>query len=109
MLQCGDPTGTGNGGPGYNWGPIENAPADDMYPAGTLAMARVGDQAESQGSQFFLVYADSKIPSDTAGGYTVFGKITAGLDIIQKIADGGVADDGTAPKRAVSIVGVTVS
>jgi peptidyl-prolyl cis-trans isomerase B (cyclophilin B) len=109
VLQCGDPTGTGNGGPGYSWGPIENAPADDKYPAGTLAMARVGNDAASQGSQFFLVYEDSTIPSDTAGGYTVFGKITAGLDIIQKIADGGLAEDQTAPKVAVSIKEVTVS
>lgn len=109
VLQCGDPTGTGSGGPGYSWGPIENAPADDLYPAGTLAMARVGDQAESQGSQFFLVYADSTIPSDSAGGYTVFGTITEGLDIIRKIADGGLAEDQTAPKIAVSIKEVTVT
>jgi len=40
VLQCGDPTGTGTGDPGYKWGPIENAPADDVYPAGTIAMAR---------------------------------------------------------------------
>ncbi len=39
VLQCGDPTGTGLGGPGYTFGPIENAPADDVYPAGTVAMA----------------------------------------------------------------------
>lgn len=109
VLQCGDPTGTGQGGPGYSWGPIENAPVDDLYPAGTLAMARVGEQAESQGSQFFLVYDDSTIPSDSAGGYTVFGRITEGLDIVQKIADGGVAADGTAPVRSVSIEEVTVA
>ncbi len=72
-------------------------------------MARVGDQADSQGSQFFLVYEDSTIPSDSAGGYTVFGTITEGLDIVQQIADGGLAEDGTAPTRAVSIEEVTVS
>ncbi len=108
VLQCGDPTATGQGGPGYGWGPIENAPADDLYPAGTLAMARVGNDAESQGSQFFLVYQDSTIPSDEAGGYSAFGTITGGLDIVQKIADGGLAEDGTAPARAISIEGVTV-
>ncbi|GAB4068764.1 peptidylprolyl isomerase [Angustibacter speluncae] len=107
VLQCGDPTGTGQGGPGYSWGPIENAPADDLYPAGTLAMARVGGDAESQGSQFFLVYEDSTIPSDEAGGYSVFGRITGGLDIVQKIAAGGVGADGTAPAFAISIEGVT--
>jgi len=108
VLQCGDPTATGQGGPGYSWGPIENAPADDLYPAGTLAMARVGEDAESQGSQFFLVYQDSTIPSDGAGGYSVFGTITGGLDIVQTIAEGGPAEDGTAPARAISIEGVTV-
>src|SRR5690606_22140275 len=70
VLQCGDPTGTGTGGPGYAYGPIENAPADDVYPAGTVAMARMENDGSSMGSQFFLVYEDSTIPSDAAGGYT---------------------------------------
>ncbi|HEX5534232.1 MAG TPA: peptidylprolyl isomerase [Actinomycetales bacterium] len=108
VLQCGDPTGTGTGGPGYQWGPVENAPADDKYPAGTLAMARQGNKADSQGSQFFIVYKDSTIPSDSAGGYSVFGKVTKGLEIVQQIADGGLAADGVAPARAISIEGVTV-
>ncbi len=108
VLQCGDPTGTGQGGPGYGWGPIENAPQDDLYPTGTLAMARVGGDASSQGSQFFLVYDDSTIPSDAAGGYSVFGTITGGLDIVQKIADGGLGADGTAPARPISIEEVTL-
>jgi peptidyl-prolyl cis-trans isomerase B (cyclophilin B) len=108
VLQCGDPTGTGTGGPGYQWGPLENAPADDSYPAGTLAMARQGNKADSQGSQFFIVYKDSTIPSDTAGGYSVFGKVTKGLEIVQQIAEGGLAADGVAPARAISIEGVTV-
>ncbi|HEX5512160.1 MAG TPA: peptidylprolyl isomerase [Actinomycetales bacterium] len=108
VLQCGDPTGTGTGGPGYSWGPVENAPADDNYPAGTLAMARQGNKADSQGSQFFIVYKDSTIPSDTAGGYSVFGKVTKGLEIVQQIAEGGLAADGVAPARAISIEGVTV-
>jgi peptidyl-prolyl cis-trans isomerase B (cyclophilin B) len=112
VLQCGDPTGTGQGGPGYTYGPAENAPADDLYPAGTVAMARVGDDAQSMGSQFFLVYEDSTIPSDTAGGYTVLGTITEGLDVLAQIADGGAApaDAGgnTAPVRAVSIESVEI-
>ena len=94
VLQCGDPTGTGSGGPEYRFGPIENAPADDMYPAGTLAMARVGGDASSMGSQFFLVYADSTIPSDAAGGYTVFGRVVEGMDVLQAVADAGVVPDG---------------
>jgi peptidyl-prolyl cis-trans isomerase B (cyclophilin B) len=108
VLQCGDPTGTGTGGPGYEWGPVENAPAQDLYPAGTLAMARQGGKADSQGSQFFLVYEDSTIPSDAAGGYSVFGRVTEGLEIVQQIADGGLAADGVAPARAISIEEVTV-
>ncbi len=82
VLQCGDPTASGTGGPGYSWGPIENAPADGQYPAGTLAMARQAENGSSMGSQFFFVYADSQIPSDSAGGYTVFGKVTSGLDVL---------------------------
>ena len=108
VLQCGDPTGTGTGDPGYGFGPIENAPADDVYPAGTVAMARQGGDGESMGSQFFLVYEDSTIPSDAAGGYTVFGTITSGLDVVQAVADAGTADgagDGS-PATPVTIEGV---
>lgn len=102
VLQCGDPTATGTGGPGYAWGPIENAPADDVYPAGTVAMARVGGDGESMGSQFFLVYADSTIPSDAAGGYTVFGRVTGGMDVLGQVAAGGI-DPDSAPRPAVEV------
>ncbi|MFE5338796.1 peptidylprolyl isomerase [Isoptericola sp. NPDC056578] len=108
VLQCGDPTGTGTGDPGYSYGPIENAPEDDVYPAGTIAMARRGDDGESIGSQFFVVYQDSTIPSDTAGGYTVLGTVTSGLDAVQAVADAGVeggAGDGS-PTSPVIIEGV---
>jgi peptidyl-prolyl cis-trans isomerase B (cyclophilin B) len=71
VLQCGDPNGDGSGGPGYSFGPIENAPEGDVYPAGTIAMARQGGNGSSMGSQFFIVYEDTTIPSDAAGGYTV--------------------------------------
>ena len=109
VLQCGDPTGTGRGGPGYSYGPVENAPADDVYPAGTLAMARRGGDAASMGSQFFLVYEESTIPSDEAGGYTVFGRITSGLDVVQRVAAAGASGgaDG-APSTPISIEQVTV-
>jgi len=93
VLQCGDPGGTGTGGPDYRFGPIENAPEDDVYERGVLAMARVGNDAQSMGSQFFIVYEDSPIPSDQAGGYTVFGEITAGLDQLQAdVVDLGTVD-----------------
>ncbi len=112
VLQCGDPTGTGTGGPGYSFGPIENAPTDDVYPAGTIAMARQGGNASSQGSQFFLVYQDSTIPSDAVGGYTVLGTITSGLDVVQRVADAGDDDSNGAgdgrPTTPISIEQVTV-
>lgn len=114
VLQCGDPTATGEsgsggtGGPGYAWGPIENAPADGVYKVGTIAMARQSNDGSSMGSQFFLVYQDTTIPSDTAGGYTIFGHITSGLGVVQAIADagvmGGAAND--APASRVTIEGV---
>ena len=110
VLQCGDPEATGMGGPGYSWGPIENAPADDVYPAGTIAMARQSGNGSSMGSQFFIVYDDSSIPSDTAGGYTVFGHVTSGLDVVKAIADAGTAEgssDGF-PVSDVIIKGVKI-
>jgi peptidyl-prolyl cis-trans isomerase B (cyclophilin B) len=95
VLQCGDPDGTGGGGPGYNFGPIENAPADDSYATGSLAMARVGGNGSSMGSQFFIVYQDSRIPSDDAGGYTIFGKITSGLEGLEPVITAGVQGGAT--------------
>lgn len=101
VLQCGDPNGDGTGGPGYNWGPIENAPKDNIYKTGVLAMARVGNNASSMGSQFFIVYKDSPIPADSVGGYTVFGKVTSGLSAVTKIAKAGVAGGGSDGKPAL--------
>lgn len=108
VLQCGDPTGTGTGGPDYRFGPIENAPADGVYPAGTLAMARVGNDAYSNGSQFFLVYEDSTIPADAAGGYTVFGRVVEGMDVLEAVAEAGVVDGTEQPVTPVTIEGVEV-
>lgn len=106
VLQCGDPLGLGLGGPGYFFGPIENAPSDDVYPAGTIAMARAGGDAESMGSQFFLVYEDSVIPADAAGGYTVFGQITNGLDaLVDAYVEPGTSDDSVdGPPVATPII-----
>ncbi len=102
VLQCGDPKGDGSGGPEYSYGPIENAPEDDVYPAGTLAMARQGGNAYSMGSQFFIVYDDTTIPSDDAGGYTVLGKVTSGLDQLKaKITAAGVEGGATDGKPVV--------
>jgi peptidyl-prolyl cis-trans isomerase B (cyclophilin B) len=101
VLQCGQSSTTPDGGPGYNFGPIENAPADNLYVKGTLAMARVGSSvlgaeaaATSMGSQFFIVYEDSTISSDEAGGYSVFGKVNSGLEDLQSVIDAGVEGGG---------------
>jgi len=110
VLQCGDPTGTGTGGPGYSYGPVENAPATNVYPAGTVAMARQGGNGSSMGSQFFLVYKDSTIPSDAAGGYTILGRITSGLDTVTKVASGGSTSGSDGPPvNAVSILSTTLT
>jgi peptidyl-prolyl cis-trans isomerase B (cyclophilin B) len=110
VLQCGDPEGNGTGGPNYFYGPVENAPADDLYPAGTLAMARAAD-GYSHGSQFFVVYDDTTIPAGEAGGYTVIGTVTSGLDELKSgIVDGGIVDDATdgAPAVPTTITGFTL-
>lgn len=104
LLQCGDPTATGTGGPGYSFGPVENAPSDDVYPAGTLAMARQGGDGESMGSQFFLVFEDVPLPSDEAGGYTVFGEITEGLEILRQIGAAGTADGSSDGRPAENVI-----
>lgn len=95
VLQCGDPAGDGTGGPGFSYGPIENAPVGDLYKAGTIAMARQSGNGSSQGSQFFIVYKDSVIPSDAAGGYTVIGTITSGLDQLDKLVISSGTADGS--------------
>jgi peptidyl-prolyl cis-trans isomerase B (cyclophilin B) len=103
VLQCGDPTGTGGGGPGYQM-PEENLEGA-TYPAGTVAMAKA-QAPGTTGSQFFLVYADTTLPPQ----YTPLGKITKGLDVLQKIAAAGTADGGDdgAPKTEVLIETLTV-
>jgi peptidyl-prolyl cis-trans isomerase B (cyclophilin B) len=109
VLQCGDPTGTGQGGPGYTFG-IENAPKDGKYPTGVLAMARTQDP-NSNGGQFFIAYKETQLPTD-GGGYTIFGKVTKGLDIVDKIAANKALPpnptDGT-PVSPISILSVSVT
>jgi peptidyl-prolyl cis-trans isomerase B (cyclophilin B) len=107
VLQCGDPTGTGKGTPGYRYG-VENAPANFIYPAGTLAMARTPDP-KSNGGQFFIVYKQSELQDPN--GYSIFGKITSGMGIVDKIAAAGVAGGATdgAPVQPISILKVDVT
>jgi peptidyl-prolyl cis-trans isomerase B (cyclophilin B) len=107
ILQCGDPTGTGSGGPGYAFA-SENL-TGATYPAGTLAMANAG-VPDSNGSQFFLVYKNSVLlPS-----YTPFGTIVSGLNILQTVGSRGFGPPlnsagGGAPKDKVDIESVTIS
>jgi peptidyl-prolyl cis-trans isomerase B (cyclophilin B) len=90
LIQCGSANGDGTGDVGFSFGPLENVPANGVYPAGTIAMAR-GDDPYSQNSQFFITYADTTLDGST-GGYTVFGTVTSGLDqFVSSIADAGVA------------------
>jgi peptidyl-prolyl cis-trans isomerase B (cyclophilin B) len=111
VLQCGDPSGDGSGGPGYSYGPVENSPQDDIYPAGTIAMARQGGDGSSMGSQFFLVYENSTIPRDAAGGYSVIGRIKSGLpELIAQVTSQGTANGSSdgAPKIPVTLTSITI-
>lgn len=87
MIQSGDPEGTGAGGPGYKF-PDEEFDGD--YAPGTLAMANSGEN--TNGSQFFITTTDQsgKLPKN----YTIFGKVISGMDVVQKIAETPVADNG---------------
>ena len=109
VLQCGDPTGTGQGNPGYGFG-VENPPANSIFPAGTLAMARTSDP-KSNGGQFFIVYKQTELKDPV--GYSIFGKITSGMDIVDKIAAAGAsqpdANQNTAPLQPISILAVNVT
>jgi len=101
VLQCGDPTGEGTGGPGYQF--AEENLEGATYPRGTVAMAK-SSAPGSTGSQFFLVYKDTDLPPE----YTPVGKITKGLDVLDKIAKAGSkpAGDG-APELKTTITTFT--
>lgn len=97
VLQCGDPTGTGMGGPAYRF-PDENL-VNVRYTRGTVAMANSGP--DTNGSQFFILYADTtSLPPD----YTPFGRVTSGMDIVDQVAKEG-AETGTdgRPKKDITI------
>ncbi|RKT53939.1 peptidylprolyl isomerase [Saccharothrix australiensis] len=83
LIQCGDPTGTGVGGPGYKYDDPEAAEAD--YTRGVIGMANRGTPG-TNGSQFFIVYRDSAFPPN----FPVIGEVTRGLDVIDKVAAEGV-------------------
>ena len=107
VLQCGDPTATGKGGPKFVF-QDENLPigAKGNYPEGTVAMWNKGPG--TNGSQFFLVYSDTTL---IKANYTIWGTITEGLEIVKAIAKMGVQGGGLegAPSQMISIEKVVVS
>ncbi|MDT0276983.1 peptidylprolyl isomerase [Blastococcus goldschmidtiae] len=106
VLQCGDPTGTGSGGPSYKY--AEEVTPETTYPRGTIAMAKTAAPG-STGSQFFLVFTDTQLPPD----YTVVGTVDeAGLAVLEEVAAGGIEGVGPegdgAPATPVNIETLSV-
>jgi len=99
MIQGGDPTGTGTGGPGYRFA---DEPVTRRYLRGTLAMANAGPN--TNGSQFFVMHADYGLPPN----YTIFGKLSAGEDVVDAIATAATGPQDR-PLEPIRIVSVTVS
>ena len=99
MIQGGDPTGSGSGGPGYKF---KDETVSKKYTRGTLAMANAGK--DTNGSQFFIMHADYALPPS----YTIFGQLTSGEDVLDTIATApkGAQDR---PKEPVKMTKVTIS
>jgi cyclophilin family peptidyl-prolyl cis-trans isomerase len=106
VIQGGDPTGTGRGGPGYQF---NDEPIAKDYEQGVLAMANAGPN--TNGSQFFIVLEDlrGRLPKN----YTIFGKVTSGMDVVNKIANvptkAGAGGEQSSPTEPVTLEKVTVS
>jgi peptidyl-prolyl cis-trans isomerase B (cyclophilin B) len=104
VLQCGDPTASGSGTPGYRFDdenlPVGTVPA---YPRGTIAMANAGP--DTNGSQFFIVYRDSDIDPN----YPVFGRVTSGLEVVDQVAAAGAPDDDGSPNQELIIERIEVA
>jgi cyclophilin family peptidyl-prolyl cis-trans isomerase len=100
VIQGGDPTGTGTGGPGYST--VDVPPEDARYTKGVVAMAKTGtDPPGTSGSQFFIITAeDAGLPAD----YAVLGKVVEGLDVVEKIGRlGGPNEQPTEPVEIESV------
>lgn len=104
MIQGGDPSGDGTGGPGYKF---DDEPFTGEYTRGTIAMANAGPN--TNGSQFFIMHADYGLPKN----YIIFGQVTAGLDVVDKIAMAPVTlsanGENSKPVAPVKIESVTIS
>ena len=101
MIQGGDPTGTGSGGPGYQF---EDEFNDNKVERGALAMANAGPN--TNGSQFFIVTADACPWLD--GKHTVFGKVTSGMDVVDAISNADTGP-GDKPREEIRIESVTLA
>ncbi|ABD02439.1 peptidylprolyl isomerase [Synechococcus sp. R55.6] len=99
MIQGGDPTGTGRGGPGYRF---PDEPVQRPYSRGTLAMANAGPN--TNGSQFFIMHADYPLPPN----YTIFGQLIEGEDVLDKIATAPTGPQDR-PLNPVEIQSVRIS
>lgn len=102
MIQGGDPKGTGTGNPGYKF---DDEPFTGEYVRGTLAMANSGPN--TNGSQFFIMHKDTALPKS----YVIFGHVTAGLDVVDKIAEAEVlpGESGSSPVTPVHVQTVVVT
>ena len=102
MAQGGDPSGDGSGGPGYEFD--DELPEQGDYEIGSVAMANAG--ANTNGSQFFIITGDAGVQLPPS--YSLFGKVTQGMDAVEKIEADGSADDG-APAKVHTIESVTIA
>jgi cyclophilin family peptidyl-prolyl cis-trans isomerase len=104
MIQGGDPTGTGSGGPGYRF---DDEPFDGSYTRGTVAMANAGPN--TNGSQFFIMHADNALPKN----YVIFGNVTQGLDVVDKIATAktgpSLGGEQSKPENPVVVTSVQIT
>ena len=107
MVQCGDPTATGSGGPGYSI--ADELPAAGEYKLGSLAMANSGPN--TNGSQFFVITGEQGV--SLSPNYTLFGQVTKGLDTtisaLDKAGNDDPASNGVPPKEELRITKVTIS
>jgi len=109
VIQGGDPTGTGTGGPGYSI--PDELSGDESYGPGVLAMANAGP--DTGGSQFFLITGDAGHNLDANPAYTIFGMVVEGLDVAKRIQELPIQDpsagiEGQQPKQSVYIEKVTI-
>jgi cyclophilin family peptidyl-prolyl cis-trans isomerase len=104
MIQGGDPTGTGSGGPGYEF--VSELPSGPpYYEVGSIAMANSG--ADTNGSQFFIVVGDAGV--NLSGDYSRFGKVSAGMDTVHAIEAVGMDADPGTPSEEIKITKVTIT